>query len=78
MGTPPSVEIGSTWNGGIRTRQRQQPGLEAHAAAAHVRDARLPRRKFRTPWLNHQSREVIARLGAKQDGVLRSHTRISD
>ena len=34
--------------------------------------------EFRTHWHNHQSREAIARLGAKQDGVLRSHMRTAD
>ena len=29
--------------------------------------------EFRTHWHNRQSREAIARLGAKQDGVLRNH-----
>ncbi len=29
--------------------------------------------EFRTHWFNHRSREAIARLGAKQDGVLRNH-----
>ena len=29
--------------------------------------------EFRTNWFNFASREAIARLGAKQDGVLRSH-----
>lgn len=29
--------------------------------------------EFRTHWHNQQSRAAIARLGAKQDGVLRSH-----
>lgn len=33
---------------------------------------------FRTHWLNHQFREAIARLGAKQDGVLRSHSGSKD
>jgi len=28
---------------------------------------------FHTHWHNHQSRAAIARLGAKQDGVLRNH-----
>ena len=32
--------------------------------------------EFRTHWMNHQSRAAIARLGAKQDGVLRSHSRM--
>jgi hypothetical protein len=34
--------------------------------------------EFRTHWLNQQSRAAIARLGAKQDGVLRSHQRMPD
>jgi RimJ/RimL family protein N-acetyltransferase len=34
--------------------------------------------EFRTHWMNHQSRNAIARLGAKQDGVLRSHMRMPD
>jgi RimJ/RimL family protein N-acetyltransferase len=29
--------------------------------------------EFRTHWFNRASREAIARLGAKQDGVLRNH-----
>jgi RimJ/RimL family protein N-acetyltransferase len=29
--------------------------------------------EFRTHWMNHQSRRAIARLGAKEDGILRSH-----
>ena len=29
--------------------------------------------EFRTHWHNHASRAAIARLGAKQDGVLRSN-----
>lgn len=34
--------------------------------------------ELRTHWHNHQSRAAIARLGAKQDGVLRSHTIMPD
>lgn len=33
---------------------------------------------FETSWMNHASRTAIARLGAKQDGVLRSHRRHAD
>jgi RimJ/RimL family protein N-acetyltransferase len=33
---------------------------------------------FETSWFNQNSRRAIARLGAKQDGVLRSHKRHSD
>lgn len=34
--------------------------------------------EFRTHWFNHKSREAIARLGAKQDGVLRKHQQLAD
>jgi N-acetyltransferase len=34
--------------------------------------------EFRTHWFNHRSRDAIARLGAKQDGVLRNHQRLPD
>jgi RimJ/RimL family protein N-acetyltransferase len=34
--------------------------------------------EFRTHWFNHQSRAAIARLGAKQDGVLRNHAISAD
>jgi N-acetyltransferase len=34
--------------------------------------------ELRTSWMNHRSRAAIARLGAKQDGVLRNHMRLPD
>lgn len=34
--------------------------------------------EFRTNWYNFQSRNAIARLGAKQDGVLRNHQIMTD
>ena len=34
--------------------------------------------EFRTHWFNHASRNAIARLGAKQDGVLRNHQLMAD
>ena len=34
--------------------------------------------EFRTHWFNQQSRAAIARLGAKQDGVLRNHQLMPD
>ncbi len=33
---------------------------------------------FETSWFNHASRTALARLGAKQDGVLRNHKRHGD
>ena len=34
--------------------------------------------EFRTHWFNQRSRDAIAKLGAKQDGVLRNHHRLPD
>lgn len=34
--------------------------------------------EFRTHWHNHASRQAIARLGAKQDGILRNHRILPD
>ena len=34
--------------------------------------------ELRTHWHNHRSRAAIARLGAKQDGVLRNHQKSAD
>jgi RimJ/RimL family protein N-acetyltransferase len=34
--------------------------------------------EFRTHWHNHTSRGAIARLGAKQDGILRNHRKMAN
>lgn len=34
--------------------------------------------EFRTSWFNHASRSAIARLGAKQDGILRNSMKFED
>lgn len=74
----PRVEIGSTWN----AASSHGTGTNADSKLLLLRHAfetlECPAVEFRTHWLNHQSREAIARLGAKQDGVLRSHTRTAD
>ena len=71
----PRVEIGSTWNAqsshGSGTNPESKLLLLSHAF--DVWDC--PAVEFRTDFNNHQSRAAIARLGAKQDGVLRSHLR---
>lgn len=71
----PRVEIGYTWNAssahGTGTNPESKLLLLRHAFEV----LHCPAVEFRTHWLNHQSREAIARLGAKQDGVLRSHQR---
>ncbi|QQQ61698.1 GNAT family N-acetyltransferase [Paenarthrobacter ureafaciens] len=74
----PRVEIGSTWNAasvhGTGTNPDSKLLLLRHA----FETLGCPAVEFRTHWLNHQSREAIARLGAKQDGVLRNHSRSKD
>jgi RimJ/RimL family protein N-acetyltransferase len=74
----PRVEIGSTWNAasvhGTGTNPDSKLLLLTHAFETLA----CPAVEFRTHWLNHQSREAIARLGAKQDGVLRAHQRMAD
>ncbi|HCQ67218.1 MAG TPA: N-acetyltransferase [Rhodobacteraceae bacterium] len=68
------VEIGSTWvraavqRGPLNTEAKRL--LLTHAFEALDCIAV----EFRTHFVNHQSRRAIERLGAKLDGVLRSHT----
>jgi RimJ/RimL family protein N-acetyltransferase len=72
------VEIGSTWN--ARSAQRTGTNTESKLLLlGHAFDVlECIAVEFRTHWLNQQSRAAIARLGAKQDGVLRSHQRMPD
>ncbi|KAF5290532.1 hypothetical protein FQR65_LT20631 [Abscondita terminalis] len=71
----PRVEIGSTWNAlsaqGSGTNPESKLLLLQHAFEQWGCTAV----EFRTDFHNHQSREAIARLGARQDGILRAHTR---
>ena len=68
------LEIGSTWLG----VGAQRTGINAEAKrlllARAFEELRCIAVEFRTHWHNHQSRAAIARLGAKQDGVLRKHS----
>ena len=67
------VEIGSTWY----ARRVQRSGLNTEckllllAHAFEMLDCIAV--EFRTHFFNQQSRRGIERLGAKQDGILRSH-----
>ena len=74
----PRVEIGSTWNAASTHGSGSNPDAKLLLLRHAFETLGCPAVEFRTHWLNHQSREAIARLGAKQDGVLRSHTRSSD
>jgi len=67
------VEIGSTWY----AKWVQRSGLNTQCKllllghAFETLDCIAV--EFRTHFFNHQSRRAIERLGAKQDGMLRSH-----
>jgi N-acetyltransferase len=67
------VEIGSTWYA-IRV---QRSALNTQCKLLLLRHAfetlDCIAVEFRTHFFNHQSRRGIERLGAKQDGILRSH-----
>lgn len=67
------VEIGSTWyrKAVQRTALNTRCKLMLLAYAFEQLDCIAV--EFRTHFFNHQSREAIARLGAKQDGILRNH-----
>lgn len=72
------VEIGSTWY--RRSVQRTPLNTEAKRLllthAFETLDCIAV--EFRTHFLNTQSRRGIERLGAKLDGILRSHQRMAD
>jgi RimJ/RimL family protein N-acetyltransferase len=67
------VEIGSTWY----AKSVQRSGLNTEAKLlllGHAFDTlNCIAVEFRTHFMNHQSRRAIERLGAKLDGILRSH-----
>jgi RimJ/RimL family protein N-acetyltransferase len=72
------VEIGSTWLAkhaqGTAINTESKYLLLSHA----FETLQCIAVEFRTHWMNHQSRAAIAKLGAKQDGILRNHMRMPD
>jgi len=74
----PRLEIGYTWT----AQSAQRTGVNAESKLLLLTHAfevlGCLAVEFRTHWHNHQSRTAIARLGAKQDGVLRNHRRMPD
>ena len=67
------LEIGHTWY----SKSVQRTGINTEAKLILLKHAfeelKCIAVEFRTHWFNFDSRAAIARLGAKQDGVLRSH-----
>jgi RimJ/RimL family protein N-acetyltransferase len=72
------LEIGHTWY--ARRVQRTPVNTECKLLLlTHAFETlRCIAVEFRTHWFNHASRAAIARLGAKQDGVLRNHQLMAD
>ncbi|MEO0343771.1 MAG: GNAT family protein [Pseudomonadota bacterium] len=67
------IEIGSTWY----AKRVQRTGVNTECKLALLTNAfetiDCIAVEFRTHFMNHASRNAIERLGAKQDGILRSH-----
>jgi RimJ/RimL family protein N-acetyltransferase len=72
------LEIGYTW----QAARVQRTGINTEVKLmllTHAFDTlKCIAVEFRTHWMNQQSRAAIARLGAKQDGILRNHQRMAD
>ncbi len=72
------LEIGYTWY----ALRAQRTGLNTEAKLLLLRHAfevlDCIAVELRTHWFNFRSRQAIARLGAKQDGVLRQHQIMPD
>lgn len=72
------VEIGSTWY----RKAVQRTGINTECKFLLLRHAfeklECIAVEFRTHFMNQQSRRAIERLGAKLDGVLRSHMKMAD
>ena len=74
----PTLSIGYTWY----APRVQRTGLNTEAKRlllGHAFEALgCISVSFETSWFNHASRAAIARLGARQDGILRNHRRHAD
>jgi RimJ/RimL family protein N-acetyltransferase len=68
------VEIGHTWYAKRVQRTPLNTECKLMLLTHAFETLRCIAVEFRTHWFNHASRAAIARLGAKQDGVLRNHT----
>ncbi|GAA1945912.1 GNAT family protein [Microbacterium deminutum] len=67
------VEIGHTWLAVEAQRTAVNTAAKLLLLAYAFDECDAIAVELRTHWHNRQSREAIARLGAKQDGVLRNH-----
>lgn len=71
----PRVEIGSTWNRASAHGRGTNPESKLLMLSHAFESWNCAAVEFRTDFYNYQSRTAIARLGARQDGILRAHRR---
>tara|TARA_R110002020_G_scaffold199441_1_gene400866 strand:- start:443 stop:1033 length:591 start_codon:yes stop_codon:yes gene_type:complete len=77
MGLDPAnrrLEIGSTWVSRVVQGTRVNPAAKLLLLERAFDELDCIAVEFRTHWHNQQSRAAIAKLGAKQDGILRNHS----
>lgn len=72
------LEIGGTWNAASVQRSGTNTESKLLLLGNAFEQLGCIAVEFRTHWLNRQSRAAIERLGAKQDGILRSHRILPD
>ncbi|ERG64492.1 MULTISPECIES: GNAT family N-acetyltransferase [Agrococcus] len=69
----PRLEIGSTWMAVSAQGSGVNPAIKLMMLERAFDELGCVAVELRTHWHNRQSRDAIERLGAKLDGVLRSH-----
>jgi RimJ/RimL family protein N-acetyltransferase len=72
------VEIGSTWYAQNAQRTPLNTECKLMLLTHAFESLACIAVEFRTAFFNHASRRAIERLGAKQDGILRSHQLYAD
>ena len=72
------VEIGSTWYAKSAQRTPLNTECKLMLLTHAFETLACIAVEFRTGFFNYASRRAIERLGAKQDGILRSHQRYAD
>lgn len=72
------VEIGSTWYRQSVQRSSLNTECKWLLLSKAFEELDCIAVEFRTHFINHQSRSAIERLGAKLDGILRSHMIMAD
>ena len=72
------LEIGHTWYASRAQRTAINTECKLLLLTHAFEKLRCIAVEFRTHWFNQASRAAIARLGAKQDGVLRNHQVAAD